>query len=259
MDIKGIIFDFGFTLYYFEDVSLEKYFECFRKGLMKSIEFLKENNIISNDQAIIAKFIELFKKRRMNFFRKSIKTKDEYPTAFIFQNVLEQLVNENYIDEIANLDENMYKELADLYHSTEEKEWKPFQETKSTLENILELRDIRIAVLSNHPHHSSIKSMLKKHDLFDFFDAVVTSAKFGKRKPHSDIFYYTLKKMGLEIADANYCLMCGDEYADIIGGHRAGLKTIFFQREYKFPHEKEIILPNLIKVKNISEILNFIS
>ena len=40
--VKGIIFDFGFTLFYFDNPSVERYYECFKKGLVKSIETLKE-------------------------------------------------------------------------------------------------------------------------------------------------------------------------------------------------------------------------
>lgn len=255
MNIKGIIFDFGFTLYYFEDVSLEKYFECFRQGLIKSIEFLKDKNILSNDNAIKTKFMRLFKKKRMYFFSKSMKTKNEYPTTFIFQKVLEQMVEKNLVESIESVDEEMYKELADLFHTIEEKEWKPFKETRETLKKLRDLNKFKIGLLSNHPHHLTIKNILKKHDLIQFFDAVVTSAKYGKRKPHPEIFHHTLKKMGLNSDDANYCLMCGDEYADIIGGHRAGLKTILFEREFTFPFEKEIKISDTLRINNISEVL----
>ena len=203
--------------------------------------------------------MDLFKKRRMYFFRKSVKTKDEYPTTFIFQNVLEKMVEKKLVNGIESINDKMYRELATLYHSKEEEEWRPFKETKSTLQKILEFRDIKIAVLSNHPHHSSIKNMLREHDLLKFFDTVVTSAKFGKRKPNPEIFHHTLEKMGLDSEDANYCLMCGDEYADIVGGNRVGLKTILFERDFEFPFEKEMESSNLNKINNISEILNFIN
>lgn len=103
-----------------------------------------------------------------------------------------------------------------------------------------------------------VKNLLKKHDLLKYFDAVVTSAKFGNRKPNPEIFHHTLKKMGLKKESSPSVLMVGDEYADIIGGQRAGLQTILFERQYKFPFEKEIDVPNLRKISNISEILDFI-
>ena len=41
MKIKALIFDFGFTLFYFDNPSVERYNECFKKGLLKSIESSK--------------------------------------------------------------------------------------------------------------------------------------------------------------------------------------------------------------------------
>lgn len=253
MNIKGIIFDFGFTLFHFENVSNEKYFDCFKRGLKKATDLLKESNILKEE--IINEFTKKFQKKRFEFFRKSVKTKNEFPTTYVFKHVLGTFLGEEIISKLTN---DFYLELADLYHSCEEEEWKPFKQTKDTLNKIVELKNIKIGVLSNHPHHLTIKNLLRKHDLLKLFDAVVTSAKFGNRKPNPEIFHYTLKKMGLETEASSSVLMVGDEYADIIGGQRAGLQTILFERQYKFPFETEIDVPNLKKIINISEILDFI-
>jgi len=253
MEIKSIIFDFGFTLFYFKDPSIEKYFNCFKEGLEKCVKLLKKSNILEGDTAGV-KLINLFNKHRRLAFKQSIETKIEYPTVDIFKTVLKNLYEQNIIQDISNLNEGEYKELGDIYHSVEEDMWTPFPVTEKTLKRLKNLEDIKLAVLSNHPHHISIKRLLKKYDLLKYFDVLVTSAKFGKRKPHPEIFHHTLEKMGL--SDASTCMMCGDEYADIIGGHRAGLKTILCQRLFKFPYEKEINLPVLLKINDISEIFN---
>ncbi|MFX1393466.1 MAG: HAD family hydrolase [Promethearchaeota archaeon] len=255
MNIKGLIFDFGFTLYYFKDVSIEKYFDCFKRGLQKSVKLLKRSNVLKDDSNLIKKFNKTFQKTRLDFFRKSVKTKNEFPTTYIFQNVLGIILGEKTI---SKLTKEFYIELADLYHSCEEEEWIPFNQTKDTLNKILELKNIKMGVLSNHPHHSTIKNLLKKFDLLKYFNTVVTSAKFGKRKPNPEIFHYTLKKMGLENEERSSIFMVGDEYADIVGANRAGLQTILFEREYKFPFEKEFEVQNLRKINNIIEILDFI-
>ena len=99
--------------------------------------------------------------------------------------------------------------------------------------------------------------MLKKHDLAKFFEFILTSAKYGKRKPDPNIFLYTLEQMGLK-DHANSVIMCGDEYADIIGAKRANIQSILLERKYKFPFEKEINVSNLRKINNILEILDII-
>jgi HAD superfamily hydrolase (TIGR01549 family) len=256
MKIKGFIFDFGFTLFYFDNPSVEKYYECFKKGLLKSIDILKEKRVWSkkiNDES----FIKTFAKKRQYFFRKSIKTKTEFPTSLIFQNVLESLRKENIIKNIDHLDLKTYEKLAEIYHSCEEDEWEPFENTRETLET-LSKKKIKIALISNHPNHQTIENMLKKHDIAKFFDFILTSAKYGKRKPDPTIFLHTLERMGLK-NQADSVIMCGDEYADIIGAQRANLQSILLERKYKFPFEKEIEVPNLRKISDLSEILEFIN
>ena len=253
MKIKGIIFDFGFTLFEFIDVSMDKYFNCFRKGLNKSIEKLKESNLI-DDLDTIKEFIKTFNNKRASYFRKSVRTKQEFPTSYIFQDILE---DEKFNIKIGN--QEFYQDLANVFHSFEEDEWVPFENTRETLEKLSEFENLKMAVLSNHPNHATIINLLKKHNLLKYFDAIVTSAEFGKRKPHPDIFYHTIEKMGLEIPESDSCIICGDEHADIVGGHKAGLQTILCERVYKFPFEKEIEHHNYIIIKDISEILNYIT
>ncbi len=255
MSIKGIIFDFGFTLFYFDNPSVERYYECFKKGLMKSINILKEKKVwsekLSNDS-----FVKKFAKSRQHFFIKSIKTKTEFPTSLIFQRVLETLKEENIINDIKHIDEKTYNELADTYHSCEEDEWEPFEKTRETLELLMK-KKIKVALISNHPHHQTIENVLKKHDFVKYFDYILTSAKYGKRKPDPNIFLFTLEQIGLK-DNANSVIMCGDEYADIIGAQRANIQFILLERKYKFPFEKEINITNLRKINNISEILDVI-
>jgi len=248
MKIKGLIFDFGFTLFEFKDASVEKYLECYKKGLIKSVHELKISNLIKNEQD--AEFlVKTFNRKRAKYFKESMKTKTEHQTTEIFKEILEML-------NIKNLDPKMYEELADIYHSCEEEEWYPFEKTAETLKKLNKDKEIKLAVLSNHPHHATIEKLLIKYDLRKYFHAVVTSAEFGKRKPDPEIFHYTLKKMGLEVPGSS--MICGDEYADIMGGYRAGLQTILCKRAYEFPYEKEIIGPEYIEIKNISEIMDYI-
>ncbi|MFX0105566.1 MAG: HAD family hydrolase [Candidatus Hodarchaeota archaeon] len=255
MMIKGIIFDFGFTLFYFNNPSVERYLECFKRGLLQSIDILKEEKVW-NENITINTFLKKFGKMREHFFRRSIKTKTEFPTSIVFQNVLESLKEEEIISNLDNITEDTYKKLAEIYHCVEEDEWQPFDETRETLEK-LAMKSLKIALISNHPNHKTIKNILKKFDLVKYFDVIITSAKFGKRKPDPTIFNFTLEKMGLK-NQARSVIMCGDEYADIIGAQRANLQSVLFERKYKFPFERELNVSNLRKISNISEILNFI-
>lgn len=259
MKVKGVIFDFGFTLFSFENPSVEKYFDCFKRGLVKSIDLLKDKRIIEDDDEIMKDFIKIFNKKRANSFKMAKETKDEFPTTLMFKTVLEILKEKGYRINNENIEEEFLEKMAEIYHSCEESEWKPFNETKTTLEALSNVSNLKIGLISNHPNHKTIKNMLENNNLKQYFDIIVTSAKFGKRKPNPDIFLYTLKKMGLKKHDAKDCIMVGDEAADAIGANRVGMQILLKERDYKFPYDREITTPNLIKIKSINEVLNYIN
>lgn len=256
MSIKGVVFDFGFTLFFFNEVSLEKYLICYENGLDASINYLKKIKILTNKN-IEKDFKNFFIEHRTSCFKESRHTNIEYTTYGIFEYVLRKLhiCNKTGVEsvDISKLTEK----LADIYHSYEECEWIPFPKTQYTLEQLSKINGLKLAILSNHPHHRMIENILKKHQVYHLFDVVLTSAKFGKRKPDPSIFIHVLDKMGLSGQEQD-CFMCGDEHADIIGGHAAGLKTILCERAYKFPFEKEIEVKNYFNINEISEILNLI-
>ncbi|MFX1395650.1 MAG: HAD family hydrolase [Promethearchaeota archaeon] len=256
MTVKGVIFDFGFTLFYFKEVSIEKYMNCYKKGLNDSIEHLKQSNIINTNE-ITREFKNIFVSSRKVFFERSRINNFEYTTAYIFQHVLERLINKGLIAEKSAQIPFLIEELADIYHSYEENEWIPFSYTRETLDNLSRKKKLKLAVLSNHPHHRMIQNLLKKYDFCHYFDTVITSAKYGRRKPDPSIFIHALEMMGLK-GHAEECFMCGDEHADIVGGHEVGLKTILCERSYKFPFEKVIKFDDFFRVSDISEILNYL-
>jgi len=259
MKIKGIIFDFGFTLFSFENPSIEKYSDCFKRGLLKSIDLLKHKKVLEEEDKLVNDFINIFNRKRASSFRSAMKTKEEFPTSSIFKTVLTVLKEKGYNINEDRIEKEFLEEMAEIYHSCEEEEWKPFNETQTTLEALSNFSDLKIGLLSNHPNHKTIKNLLENNNLKHYFDVIITSAKFGKRKPNPDIFLHTLNEMGLEKHDAKNCIMVGDEAADVVGANRVGMQLILKERDYEFPYEREITTPNVIKIKSIHEVLNYIS
>ena len=149
MKIKGLIFDFGFTLFNFRDVSVEKYLDCYKAGLTKSLERLTELNVL-NDMTPREKMIKTFNNKRAEYFRDSVRTKKEYKTSLIFKETFEKY-------DVIELDNEILDELAFIYHSCERDEWVPFQYTRETLKSLKNVKKIKLAVLSNHPHHGTIE------------------------------------------------------------------------------------------------------
>lgn len=253
---EAIIFDFGFTLFFFEDASLQKYLECFRKGLKKIITYLKQQDIFVSDDAT-TKFRMLFKDFRSRYYSLIRQSNREFATADLIALVLEKLKSLNLIKSIRRPISQFANELATIFHSFEAKAWIPFENAHKTLEKLKKKGSIKLAVLSNHPHHDLILTLLSKHDMARFFDVIMTSAQVGFRKPDQRIFQVTLRKLDV-LKTPGSCIMCGDEYADIVGSRRVGLKPILYERAYKFPKEKEITGTDYILIEDISEILDYI-
>jgi FMN phosphatase YigB (HAD superfamily) len=80
-----------------------------------------------------------------------------------------------------------------------------------------------LAVLSNFFMTAPVEETLRREGILDLFRHVEVSATSGFMKPHPTPFRIVLEKLG---TPAERTLMVGDDYwADIVGGHRAGLRT----------------------------------
>ena len=73
----------------------------------------------------------------------------------------------------------------------------------------------------------TLREVLRRHGLFDYFDVTVFSNEFGTSKPHASIFEHTLRELGG--VDPNEALHVGDlEELDIDGAHRAGMLAALY-------------------------------
>jgi putative hydrolase of the HAD superfamily len=90
----------------------------------------------------------------------------------------------------------------------------------------------------------------------EYFNPLVLSSKYGKRKPDSAIFQYAAR---LADVPASECLYVGDRIArDIVGARRAGFKyAIQIINEFDHGEKDEGALPDA-RIYRMSELLNFI-
>lgn len=87
----------------------------------------------------------------------------------------------------------------------------------------------KLGVISNVSSHQVAVRILKAVRLEKFFDAVVTSAQTGIRKPDPGIFLYALMQLGLKPSEA---IHVGDsEEHDVRGGKAVGLGTVLLSRK----------------------------
>ncbi len=73
--------------------------------------------------------------------------------------------------------------------------------------------------------HAIIVEEFQRLSLYDYFDTVVCSSEIVFRKPDAAIFEVALRSLKITPSEA---LFVGDDYfADVIGAHKVGMKTVW--------------------------------
>lgn len=115
----------------------------------------------------------------------------------------------------------------DVYQRFAEAEpWRIFDDVIPCLD-ALAARGVRRAVVSNWDRR--LPRLLERLGLKERFDAVLTSAEVGRRKPHPRIFEHALERLGLS---PDRVIYVGDSYdEDVVGARRAGITPLLIDRQ----------------------------
>ena len=95
----------------------------------------------------------------------------------------------------------------------------------------LRARDLRLVICSNWDW--DLREAIGEAGLTDCFDAVVSSAWVGSRKPHPRIYTDTLAEAGVAASEA---LFIGDTWGpDVEGPTAAGIRAVYLRRDGHWP------------------------
>ncbi len=93
----------------------------------------------------------------------------------------------------------------------------------------LRTRDLRIGLISNWSSHWIVTDVVVSAGIHDYFAPLVSSAGFGRIKPHPSIFLHVLETWGLRPDDV---VMIGDTLStDVLGASRVGMRSILVDVE----------------------------
>ncbi len=170
-----------------------------------------------------------FRRRLNDYF--SQREKDLLETTYTFV-LLELLKDKGY----ANMpDETIRKALDQLFAITQTN-WVLEEDAASTLQK-LEQDGYRMGLISNAGDDQDVHQLIRRFEIAQYFDFILTSAQCSYRKPHPRIF---------ELAIANWyflpseTVMVGDNLdADIRGAKNAGLYGIWISRRAGSSSEDE--------------------
>ncbi|MFH2028721.1 MAG: HAD family hydrolase [Nanoarchaeota archaeon] len=118
---------------------------------------------------------------------------------------------------------------------------KPYPDTKNTLDKLKET--YRLILISNTDCFS-VKEILEKFQLENYFDEVLLSYETGKLKTHEGFFDDLLKKLKLKKEEV---IMVGDSLqSDMAPAEAAGIRSVLIDRRGRREYKE--------KVKYLSEI-----
>ncbi|TGB04907.1 HAD-IA family hydrolase [Halobacillus salinus] len=105
----------------------------------------------------------------------------------------------------------------------------------------------RFNYLYTHRGSSSI-DLLKKFDLYPFFQDFITSEHRFERKPRPDAINHLVKKHAM---DTEQAIMIGDRDLDLLAGKNAGISSCYFTEETEENPHADYIITDFTSLKSI--------
>jgi len=114
---------------------------------------------------------------------------------------------------------------------------------------------LKLGIVSNTEHGIIEEEMLKRWNLYDYFDAIVFSCRVGMRKPSPEIFH---KMLTILKSKPENTIHVGDMAdIDVLGAKRAGIYAVYFKNG-NWPYPTELPKPDAV-IEDLREIFDIIS
>jgi putative hydrolase of the HAD superfamily len=103
----------------------------------------------------------------------------------------------------------------------------------------------KIGLISNVTSHGQVPYSLKEYGIQAYFNPIVLSSEYGRRKPDPSIFHYAAR---LSNTPTSECAYIGDRISrDILGAKRAGFRlAIQIQHDFAHGESDEGAIPDVI-------------
>jgi putative hydrolase of the HAD superfamily len=126
-------------------------------------------------------------------------------------------------------------------------------EIPSTLEAIRKM-GLKIGLISNAGSQGQVSANLREYGIIDYFDPIVISCVYGRRKPDPSIFHYAARLLN---TPASECAYVGDRInRDIVGARRAGYGlAIQIQHDFKHGETDEGATPDVV-IRKMTQLLD---
>jgi HAD superfamily hydrolase (TIGR01509 family) len=115
---------------------------------------------------------------------------------------------------------------------------------------------LKIGLISNVNSRGQVPTNLKEYGIIHYFNPIVLSSEYGRRKPDPAIFHYAAR---LANVPTSACLYIGDRIRrDVDGAQRAGFgKAILIQHDFEHGENDEGATPDAV-IENMTELLDIL-
>lgn len=176
-----------------------------------------------------------------------LQTLEELPPSKVWC----QYILADYPDNFTHLDsiaEDLMVWIETRYH---QRKMRP--EIPTVLDSLQKM-GYNIGLISNVNSRGQVPLNLSEYGILGYFNPIVLSSEYGRRKPDPSIFHYAAR---LANSPTSECIYIGDRISrDIVGAKRAGFKlAIQIQHEFKHGEKDEGATPDLI-LNDMTELLD---
>ncbi len=215
--IRGVIFDMGATLFYF-DADREAVFEQSLDALTEALLRLELELDAPAFRAAFSSAIRAYLRRRLADHR-------EEPAVILLRRVLADFGH-------AETPEPSLREALKAMYAVSEAHWHPDPEAELVL-SALEAQGYRLGAITNAMDADNVRRLLAKAGWQDRFRPLLISAEERIRKPAPKLFQAVLEAWDLP---PEAVVMVGDTLGeDVLGAQRVGLHQIWLAREADRP------------------------
>jgi HAD superfamily hydrolase (TIGR01549 family) len=230
-----VLFDLGNTLIYDDPAAWKEVFQRADDSLWSS---LREFGIQSSPGELYGEHENLLR----YYYKLREGDLDEPSISTVFRELLNQ-------HKITLSEKELQSALRSMYAVTQSN-WHVESDAIPVLKSLQE-SGYRMGIISNGAEDMNTYELIDKAKLRPYFEFIISSAAFGKRKPHPGIFHTALDHFQVP---PEQTVMIGDNYeADILGAHQLHMNTIWITRRVPDPIQKPTIQPEAI-ISTLSEI-----
>ncbi len=209
--IELIIFDLGGTLMYDKD----PWPPFFPRADAALWEVLRQAGINLEPRDLYAGFDTLF-----HLYYVQHRNGLDEPTTSV---VLKELLRERGV----TLPDSVIRSAMRAMYAVTQSNWLPEEDALPTLQ-ILKERGFHVGLISNAADDENTQALIDKGGFRPHLEYIISSAAFGKRKPHPDIFHAALSHF---LIPPERTAMVGDTYeADVVGAQQVGMNSILITR-----------------------------